>query len=234
MPGLGRNTQLPEGLLHIAHKVEHARTDGAEIVVFQLLVLGGRCAEQGSAGLDEVRSQQEKVLIDEEILLLHTQRDSHLAIAGAAEALHQAPGGSRKSLYGAQQRCLLIQRLTGITAEGRGNTERGAIVMPLDKGRAGRVPCRVTARFERGAEATGGEAGGIRLAYDEVLAGKRKQGLAATWLQKRIMFFGSPSGERLKPVGIAGCAPGHGPFLHGMCHISGNRRIERLSLLNGL
>ena len=42
--GLGEDAELPELLVQLVHERRHARLDGAEIVVVQLLALGRACA----------------------------------------------------------------------------------------------------------------------------------------------------------------------------------------------
>ena len=71
---LGWDAEAPELVLDLGHEVEDARLDGAEVVVLQLLVLGGRGAEDGAAGLDEVGAAEVEVAVDQEVFLLGAER----------------------------------------------------------------------------------------------------------------------------------------------------------------
>ena len=105
-------------------------------MVFQLLVLGGRCAEKGAPRLDQVRAVQVKILVNEEVLLFRSQRDGHVFVR-KPEALHQLLDGVAQCLAGAQQRSLLIQRVSRIGTVGGRDAERGSVPVPLDEGGAG-------------------------------------------------------------------------------------------------
>src|SRR3978361_665180 len=50
VPGLGRDAELEQLALGVHHEAEHPLGDGAEVVVVELLALGGLGAEQGAAG----------------------------------------------------------------------------------------------------------------------------------------------------------------------------------------
>ena len=68
--GLGHDAELPQLLVQLLHELLHPGLDGAEVVVVQLLALGGPGAEEGAAGVDQVLAPLVDVLVDEEILLL--------------------------------------------------------------------------------------------------------------------------------------------------------------------
>ena len=52
--GGGGDAQLPQLLVQVGHELAHTIADDAEILVVQLLALGGGGAEQGASGVDEV------------------------------------------------------------------------------------------------------------------------------------------------------------------------------------
>ena len=54
VPGLDRHAQLEQLGLAVGHAGDDALGDGAEVLVFQLLALGRRGAEEGAAGVDQV------------------------------------------------------------------------------------------------------------------------------------------------------------------------------------
>src|SRR3977135_2345210 len=63
-------SQLEQFPLRIDHEGEHPLRNRAEVVVLELLSLGWRSAEQRSSGSQQIRSREEKMAIDEEVLLL--------------------------------------------------------------------------------------------------------------------------------------------------------------------
>ncbi|MPN04172.1 hypothetical protein SDC9_151408 [bioreactor metagenome] len=87
MPGLGRNPQPPERLVHLGHKGQHPRFDRTVIVVVKLLVLRRRRAEQRAAGLDQVRAGEIEIPIDQEILLLRADGGENLFNVGVSKEL---------------------------------------------------------------------------------------------------------------------------------------------------
>ena len=54
--GLSGNAKLPELLVDCLHVSTDALTDGAEVVVVQLLALRRHGTEQGAAGVDQIFS----------------------------------------------------------------------------------------------------------------------------------------------------------------------------------
>ncbi len=98
--GLGGDAQAPELLLHIGHEGQDAIGNAAEVVVFQLLVLGGRCTVEGAPGLQQVGALQVELLVHQEVFLLGAQSDRH-RLLGQPEALHQTDHGLLQGLRGA-------------------------------------------------------------------------------------------------------------------------------------
>ncbi len=68
--GLDGDAELEQLPLGVHHEAEHALGDGAEVVVVELLALRRLRAEQGAAGVQQVRTGQEEVAVDQEVLLL--------------------------------------------------------------------------------------------------------------------------------------------------------------------
>ena len=134
-------------------------------------------------------------------------------------------------LHGAQKRRLLVQRLAGVGAEGRGDAEH----LVLNEGVGGGVPGGVAAGLEGGAQAAGGEAGGVGLALDELLAGEVHDGQAVVGgVDEAVVLLGGDAGQRLEPVGVVGGALLDGPLLHGVGDDVGHVLVERRALLDGL
>ena len=229
--GLGRDSQSPEFLFHVAHEIKDTGLDGAEIMVFQLLVLGGRGAEKGATRLDQVRAVQVEVLVNEEVFLFRPQRNGHVFIR-KAETLHQLLDGIAQCLAGAQQRSLLIQSVSRIRTVGGRDAERGSVPVPLDKGGAGGVPCGVAAGLKGAAQAAGGEAGGVRFAHNQVFAGKAHDGFHSLGIQEGIVLLRRGARHGLEPVRIVSGSPFQSPLLHGVGYIRGNIRVQRKPVLD--
>ena len=135
-----------------------------------------------------------------------------------------------QGLHRAQEGGLFVQRLAAVRAEGGGDVE-GAV---LDKGGARGVPGGVAPGLEGGAQAAGGEAGRIRLALDELLAGKIHDDLAVPHRgDEAVVLFGGEAGHGLEPVGEMGGAVLHGPLLHGHRHRVGHAALQRQVLVDG-
>ena len=75
--GLCRDTKLPELLVDIPHERRNSLAKGSEVVVIQLLPLRRHRPEQSSACVDEILSLLERVLVNQEILLLRPDGRRH-------------------------------------------------------------------------------------------------------------------------------------------------------------
>ena len=115
-----------------------------------------------------------------------------------------------------KQRRLLVERFAGPGDERRRNAERRAVRVFENVGRAGDVPDRVAAGFERGADAAGREARSVGLALDQLLAGELGHRAAvAVGREEAVVLFGREAGEREEDVGVVGGALFDRPILHG-------------------
>ncbi len=145
--GLDRDADLVELALDVHHEREDAVGDGPEVLILELLALGGLGAEERPAGVDEIRAVEEELPVDEEVLLLGPA-GRHDPVGLRAEQLQDADGLLRERLHRAEERRLLVERLTGPADERRRNDERRAVRHHEQPGRAGRIPRRVAARLE--------------------------------------------------------------------------------------
>ena len=228
---LGQDPQLPQLLVQLLHVGRHAGLDGAEVVVVQLLPLGGLGAEQRAAGIDQVAALVVHGPVDEEVLLLRSHGGGHALHIVVAEQLQDAQRLFVQRLHAPQQRRLFVQRLAAVGAEGRGDAEG----LALDKGVAGGVPGRVAPCLEGGAQAAGGERGRVRLALDQLLAGELHQHPAIRGGgDEAVVLFGGDAGQRLEPVGEVCGAVFDCPVLHGRGDSVGHGGVELCPLLDGL
>ena len=193
------------------------------------LKIRGLQQEEAELGDDQVLALAVGVLLDQEVLLLVTHGRNDF-LWRLAEQRQNALGLTRERGHGAQQRGLLVQGLARVGAESRGDAQD----IVLDKGGAGGIPSGVATGLEGGAQAAVGEAGGIGLALDEVLARKLGNGGAVVVrLEEAVVLLGSDARKRLEPVRVVRSTLGDGPDLHGMGNGVGHIQVERLTALEG-
>ena len=227
---LDRDSELCQLLLDLEHVGEHPLGDRAEVVVVQLVALGGLGAEQRAPGRHQVGAFEEVLLVDQEVLLLAAGRREDPRGVLDAEQLERLDGGSGQRVHRAQQRDLVVERLTGPGGERGRDAQQRAVGVLEDERRRGRVPGGVAARLERRADASGRERGGVGLALDELLAGElRKRGALARRPVEGVVLLGRRARQRLEPVRVVGRALLHRPVLHRQRDRVRQRRVERLA-----
>ena len=227
--GLGGNAKRPQFIVQVLHVGRDGGADSAKVVLLELLALAGSGAKEGAAGDDQVLALAVGVLLDQEVLLLVTHGRNDL-LGGLTEQRQNALRLTRERGHGTQQRGLLVQGLARVGAESRGDAQD----IVLDKGGASGVPSGVATGLEGSTQAAVGEAGGVRLALDEVLARKLGNGGAVVvGLQEAVVLLGSNARKRLEPVRVVRRALGDGPDLHGMGNGVGHIQVERLTALEG-
>ena len=64
MLGLCKNSELPELFIHLAHERRYSFLDLTEVVVIHFLTLGRTCAEQCSAGQQQVLALVSELFIN--------------------------------------------------------------------------------------------------------------------------------------------------------------------------
>ena len=212
--GLCEHAELPKLRVQLLHERRNARLDRAEVVVVQLLPLGRHRAKERAAGVEQVLALCKKLLVHEEIFLLRADGNVHGGDVRVAEELQHAHGLPADGLHGTEERRFFVECLAAVGTEGGGDAE--GIV--LDEGIGGRVPCGVAARFKGGAQAAGGETGGVRFAAHKLLAGEFHDDVAALdGGNEAVVLFSGDAGHGLEPVGEMRCALFDGPILHGIC-----------------
>ena len=228
--GLGQDAQPPQLVVQLLHERLHPGLDDAVVVVLQLLALGRLRAQQRAAGQQQVLAGVHHALIHQEVLLLGAHRD-HRRGALIAEQLQHPQRLAADGLHAAQQRRLHVQGLAAVAAKGRGDVEHGV----LDEGIARRVPGGVAPGLEGGAQAAGGEGGGVGLAAHQLLAGELHDDPAvAVGADEAVVLLGGDAGHRLEPVGEVGRALLDGPVLHGVGHDVGDAQVHALALADAV
>ena len=227
--GLGGNAKRPQFIVQVLHIGRDGGADSAKVVLLELLALAGSGTKEGAAGDDQVLALAIGVLLDQEVLLLVAHGRNDL-LGGLAKQRQNALRLTRERGHGTQQRGLLVQGLARVGAESRGDAQD----IVLNECGAGGIPSGVATGLEGGTQAAVGEAGGVRLALDEVLARKLGNGGAVVvGLQEAVVLLGSNARKRLEPVRVVRRALGDGPDLHGMGDGVGHIQVERLTALEG-
>ncbi len=227
--GLGKHPQLPQLLVQLLHIGADAGLDGAEIMVLQLLALGGPRPEQGAPGKEQVPPLAVHILVNQEILLFRTHGAQN-ALGFHAEQLQHPDGLLAEGLHGAEQRGFLVQNLSPVGAEGGGDAQDAV----LDKGVGGGIPGGVAPGLKGSPQSAGGEAGSIRLPLDKLLAGELHDDLAIIGGgNKAVVLFGGYTGHGLEPVGVMGDALFDGPVLHGVGHNVGHLQVQGSAVFDG-
>ena len=217
---LGRHAQLPQLHIQILHEGTDTFPDDAEVMILQLLSLGCRCTEQGTACKYQILSLQVFLTVDQEIFLFRTNRGRHFGRSRVSKKLRYTQRLFAYGFHGTQQGGFFIQRLTRIGTEGGGNAENYARGIFLEKSRGRNIPCGISSGFKSGAQAAGREGRGIRFSFNQLFSGKFHQHFSVfiRMPDKGIMLFRSNTCQRLEPVGIMGRAVFYSPVFHGFCH----------------
>ena len=200
-------------------------------MVVQFLPLRRHGAEQGSARVDQVLPLQVHLAVHQEVLLLGPDVGHHVFDVRIAEQVQHPQRLAVQGFHAAQQGRLLVQRFPAVGAESRGDAQG----LLFDKGIGGRVPGGIAAGLKGGAQAAGGEAGCVRLAGDELFAGKLHDDVAVgRGGNKAVVLFGRDSGQRLEPVRKVRRAvldrPGAHRVRHGVCH----GKIQLFAFVHGI
>ncbi len=97
----------------VEHECFHARGDGAEVVVFELLVLGAFMSHEGTACEHEVGACAVERLVHEEVLLLPSEIGDAVFHLGVEVACHGG-GGLVDCVERLQQRSLVVEGFAGV------------------------------------------------------------------------------------------------------------------------
>ena len=228
VPGLDRDAEAVGLQFEVFHVFEHAARNGSEIVVVELLVFGRDVPHQRTSGLRQVGTGQKQRFVHQEIFLLPAQRDIDLPYV-LVEQLTHFDGGFINGLQRLEQRRFEVERFAGVGDEYAGDTE---CPVENERGRR-RVPSRITARFERVAEASGRETRCVGFLLYEQLAFERFERSASEHrFEEGIVFLGGGVVQRLEPVRIVGCSFFHGPRFHPLGDLVGDLAVDPPSFVD--
>ena len=227
---LGQDAQLPQLDVQLVHVSLDPGPNGAEILVIQLLSLGWLGAVKGPARDQQVLALLISVLVHQKVFLLRPHGGAHPLDVLVAEQLQDPHGLPVQGLHGPQKRRLFVQSFAAVGAEGCWDAQG----LALDKGIAGGVPGGVAPGLIGCPQPAGGEAGGVRLALDQLLAGELHDHPSVRGGgNEAVVLFRRDAGQGLEPVGEVGCAQGNGPVPHGGCHRVCDRQVQSHALVDG-
>ena len=127
-------------------------------MVLELLVLGGRVAHQSTAGLLQVSSRVEEVLVHQEVFLLPSEIGNY-SVYVFVEQLADLDGSLVDCSHRSQKRSFEVKSFAGIGHEDAVDAEG----LVDHEGRRRRIPRAVSAGFEGVADAAARERTCIRL-----------------------------------------------------------------------
>ena len=221
MAGRQLDTQFVGLRLEILHKGGDAGRDGAEIMVGQLLVLGGIVADHGPVAQFQVDPGIEQGFVRQEIFLLQADVGGNAADMAVKE-FGNVGGRLIQRLQGTEQGDFHIQGFTGIGYEYRRDTQ-GAV---QDKDRRSRVPGGIAARFKGIAQTAVGETGGIRFLLDEGIAAETLEGSPLLHRDKSLVLFCRCPCKWLEEMGIMRRTVLQGPGFHGRSNLVGHAPVD--------
>ena len=200
-------------------------------MVIHFLTLGGLCTKQRTAGVNQILALVVHLLIDKEILLLRADGGTNTLDVLIAEELQNPHRLTVQRFHGAQQGRLLIQCLAAVGAERSGDAEGLALNERIRSG----VPCGIASCLEGCPQAAGREAGSVRLALNQFLAGEvHNHAAVRCGGDEAVVLLGGNAGQRLEPMGIVGSTVGDSPVLHGsgnsICHTG----VQLCAMIDGL
>ena len=229
--GLGKDAKLPELLVEVFHEFRDPRLDGAKVMIVEFLSLRGLRAKERPAAEDEVLALVKHLAVNKEVFLLGADGGLDAFHVFVAKELQNAHRLLVDGLHRAQQRRFLVERLTAVRAERRRDAEHLVLQKRVGRG----VPSGVAACLKRCAQAAGRKAGRIRLALDELFAGKLHNHAAVGRRgNKAIVLLGGNAGQRLEPVGKMRRAVLDCPVAHGLGYGIGHLIIQTHPFVNRL
>ena len=100
MLGLDRNSQLPQLHLQVMHIGGNLGLQNAEIMILHLLTLGCGCAKQGPPRKEKVLSLLIKILVDQKVFLLRSDRGKYAVHVLISQDLHHLHSFTVQCLHG--------------------------------------------------------------------------------------------------------------------------------------
>ena len=222
-----------EVALYVLHVAQDAGRYGAEVMVVQLLILRGLRSDQCAAAEPDIRTLLGARTVQEEELLLRTNRHADAADPPASEQLQELEGASFQGVQGPEQGGLQVERGPVAGQEHRGDAERTPFGALHDERGAADVPCVVAPSLEGGSLPRRGEGGGVRLALYQVASPEHVDGGAVgTGQGEGLMLLGRQLGLRMEPVRPVRRPVRDGPVPHRHRHGVRKPRVQFLSPLH--
>ena len=200
-------------------------------MVLKLLTLNGRRTEESFSAVEKVAPCSEVLLVNEEILLLGTNRRDNAPCSLVSEQTDYAQSRRGNSVHRTEKGSFGIQSLAAVGAEGCGYVERAV----TDKGVGRRVPGGVASRLKGSTQTARGERRGVGLAANKLLARKLHYYLTAAYgSEEGVMLLRRDTRQRLEPMSEMGRAMLNSPILHSTRYNVGNAGVNLGTCLNSL
>ncbi len=185
MLGLCRNSKLPQSIIKLFHKVVNSWSNSTKVVFFKLLTFARMRSKKSTTRQNQVLTHCIIFFFDQKIFLLSTNSCCHARNINT-KIFKRFYCLMRNCRHRPQQRSLFVKRLSSIRTKCCWNTKH----LIFDKSIAGRIPCRITARFKCGTNTTRWERRRIWLSLDKLLARKSHDSLTVYLrIQKCIVLF---------------------------------------------
>ena len=113
---LAGDAQLQSLYLKVFHESLYALWNSSEVVVLHLLVLCRVVSHKGTSGQYQVWTCRVEAFVNEEVLLLPSKIAMHLLYVGI-EIMANLGGCNTYGVQCAQQRCLVVERLSSVGDE---------------------------------------------------------------------------------------------------------------------
>ena len=229
MTGLERNAEFVGLRFEILHESDYPGGNGSEIMVGQLLVLGGGVSDHGPVAQLQVGPGVIQVFVHKEILLLQADIGADAVDIGVEDTGH---GGGRlvQGVQRTQVGDLHVEGLSGVGDEDGRDTQRTV----QHEGRGIRVPGGIAPGLEGVAQASVRETGGVRLLLHQGAAPELFKGAAVPDRHERLVFLGGRAGERLEEMGVMGCPPFDCPGFHACGDFVSKRPVDFAAGFPGL
>ena len=185
-------------------------------------------SHKGSSCGNQVRTSRVQIIVNKEIFLLPSEVHLNFGHIGIKQLAYRNCSLANR-LERFLKRCLVVERLTRIGDEHRGDTE----TIIEDEYRRRGVPGRVSTGLESSTDSTRWETRRIGFLLHEVLAFEGLNHSSFTIVfHKRVMLLGRRFGQRLEPM-AAMCHPMlHCPLFHTCSHPIGHFKVKGLAIID--
>ena len=118
-----KDAKFPEFIVQIFHESLNTGLDNTEVMVVKFLSLGRLCSEKCPAGKTKVGTLLVHFPGNKEVFLLGSYRRNNSLCSSVSEKAKDPECLFAQHFHGTKKRSLLVQRMSAVGAECRGNAE---------------------------------------------------------------------------------------------------------------